>query len=308
MGVESCKIFAGNKISKLVGARQNRIGKRFNSPIWFKLSDSDDIATIFSNSSNLKDVTNDDGKSYRIQEFMNEETREKQTRQRDLIADNRHMPISHQFTMKKEKKELMINGEKYEKKISPPALKEVLLTEMEDEISIENANIVTGSSKEVNRSIFYAYCKEVNTFEDIQEAYRVIKNDHISSTHIVCGYRLFNTRSSSHQDFSDDGETGAGRRLLEVIREMNIWNMAVFIVRYHEGPNLGKQRFELYSELAKDVITSVPRTLNYGQRFKDKELLKAFKKAETQKAKLRNKWKKKSNRQSSVSDQSTTND
>ena len=265
------------------------IGKRKNSPIWFKLADPDDIAVIFEHVSNLKDKKNTYDRSYRIQPFEEEEEREQKARNQDLIADNRRLPTSHQSTMKYLKGTLHIDGAPYQKEVKPPTVKDILLMDKKKERSIEEAGIHIGDMKSVNESTFYAYLAEVDDMKKVKEAYEVIKNEHISSTHIVVGYRLLHRKFYNFQDYSDDGESYAGRTVLNVLKAQNVWNTAIFIVRYHEGPNLGKLRFQIYEDLAKDALASVKKCLNYGQKLPDQGTLKVFNKAEHAKQKfLRN--------------------
>ena len=259
------------------------IGRKLNSPIWFRVEDVDDVLTILTNSSNLKGKKNAKNMPYRVQQYLTEEEREEKQRQQDLIADNRRLPLSHQVAMKYERGKFKIDGQDYRKVVTTPSIKEVLLADPAKEMSIKDSSISEGDTKTVNGSSFYSYLVEASTMREIQEMYNVIKNEHISATHIVCGYRLFNKKIHSHQDYSDNGEFFAGKTILNVLKEANIWNVAVFVVRYHEGPNLGKQRFDIYSDLAKSAIGSLKRSLNYGQNFTDKELLSVLSGVEDQK-------------------------
>ena len=52
--------------------------------------------------------------------------------------------------------------------------------------------------------------------------------------------------------------------------------MAVFVVRYHNGPNIGNLRFSIVAEMTKEVIATFPKALNYGEYFSDQTTLKAL--------------------------------
>ena len=117
---------------------------------------------------------------------------------------------------------------------------------------------------------------KVNDFKEIQEAYKVVKAQHISSSHIMCGYRLFGAKHYILQDYSDDGEVAGGRHILEALKGVDVWNMVVFVVRYHDGPNLGKARFDIIAELSKRAIMSFKGPLNYGTN-QDPEMMKILK-------------------------------
>ena len=77
--------------------------------------------------------------------------------------------------------------------------------------------------------------------------------------------RIFHAAAPLHQDYSDDGEWGGARKILDALKLAGIFNVAIFVVRYHNGPNLGPRRFEIIESMAKDVIADYPGVLDYGQ-------------------------------------------
>ena len=176
----------------------------------------------------------------------------KKRRHQEIINDNRNLPVSHQSTMKHQKQNLLINGEKYVKEVEVPPIKEILIKNRNIDKAFAELKIHSGPMKSVNGSTFYAYAVQANNFEKIKETYQIIKEEHISATHVMCGYRVFGTRHYNLQDFSNDGEHSGGRTILEKLRSAKVWNMAVFIVRYHEGPNLGRLRLEIIGDLTSE--------------------------------------------------------
>ena len=113
----------------------------------------------------------------------------------------------------------------------------------------------------------------------MRKCYLQLKNEHISSSHIMCGYRILGTDYPKLHDFSDDGEWNCARNILQALKEAKVWNIVVFIVHYHNGPNLGHRRFDIVKQLATHTITSYPRPHNYGQKYPDQMLLEALNKA-----------------------------
>ena len=122
---------------------------------------------------------------------------------------------------------------------------------------------------------------DVKSIEEVQNVYYRMKAEHMSATHVMCGFRIFGSRFHELQNAQDDGEHGGGRCILDVLKEQKIWNVAVFVARYHNGPRLGGQRFEIITEMTKEVIASCPKALNYGRHFVDKTTLKALNEAST---------------------------
>ena len=54
---------------------------------------------------------------------------------------------------------------------------------------------------------------------------------------------------------SDDGETGTSDVLKTIIQERNLTNIFLSVSRCHNGPNLGKKRFEIIRATALDALS-----------------------------------------------------
>ncbi|KAJ8314283.1 hypothetical protein KUTeg_008844, partial [Tegillarca granosa] len=53
-----------------------------------------------------------------------------------------------------------------------------------------------------------------------------------------------------HESYQDDGEHGAGRRLLKYMRENNPMNMSFMVLRWFSGKHIGPKRFNIMESLA----------------------------------------------------------
>ena len=58
---------------------------------------------------------------------------------------------------------------------------------------------------------------------------------------------------SINQDAVDDGEHGAGRNLLNYLKKNNLYNTAIFVVRYFGGAKIGPLRYQIIIDVAKDA-------------------------------------------------------
>ena len=265
----------------------HRIGKGKNRPIWFKLTDNDDVRVIYSHLKNLKGKTNSENEKFVVTEQLTEAEREEKSRNQDILMDNRRTPASHQLTIAREHGNLVINGEQYRKQVEPPQVKEVLLLTKEEGQALDQYGIHQGAYRSHNGSQFYSYSAKVKDFDEVKKLYVKLRRDHLNATHVMCGYRLFHALAPLYQDYSNDGEEGGGRRILDALKSAGVFNMCVFVVRYHEGPNIGVKRFEIITELSKDVISSFPGPLDYGATCgrSDPDLLQGLKQAATKKTK-----------------------
>ena len=106
----------------------------------------------------------------------------------------------------------------------------------------------------------------------------LIKEQHLSATHIMCGYRLFESDMISLQNYSDDGEHGGSRRILDVLKQSGVFNVAIFVVRYYGSKNVGKARFDAITELAEKMLGAIPSP-DRGERSGEPETFKALQQA-----------------------------
>ena len=67
--------------------------------------------------------------------------------------------------------------------------------------------------------------------EQVNEAYLAIAKEHLSATHIMLGFRIFGSQFYNLQDYCDAG----GRAILNVLKDMKIWNTVIYITM---GPTL----------------------------------------------------------------------
>ena len=254
----------------------HKMGNAFNSPVWFRLKDPNDVATVYDHVKNLKDKTNNKGKSYRVREYMDEKTREQKTRTHDIIMENRRLPEAHRIEHTFQKGKLIVNDEMYQKEVNEPTVKDMLLLSREQEAILEDIPLHSSEQKAENGNLFQAYMIEADSIEKVEQAYRAIFKKHISATHVMCAHRIFGSSFHRLQDYVEGKEHGGGRAILNTMKDSGVWNIAVFVVRYHAGPNLGPRRFEIMKELTRNVITSYPHRLNYGQFFSDQITLTAL--------------------------------
>ena len=56
------------------------------------------------------------------------------------------------------------------------------------------------------------------------------------------------------EHFDDDGEFGAGHRLLELLQKQNIVNTMVCVTRWYGGKHLGPVRYQIITENAEQVL------------------------------------------------------
>lgn len=109
--------------------------------------------------------------------------------------------------------------------------------------------------KVIEKSRFLAYCDHVTSEEKAREFIAGIKGLHPSATHSCYGFVA--DKTGAMQRFSDDGEPQgtAGMPILDVIKNKNLFETAVVVVRYFGGVKLGAGGLvRAYSSSAAEVL------------------------------------------------------
>ena len=113
---------------------------------------------------------------------------------------------------------------------------------------------------EMMKSKFYATAIPVSDVETFKSKLVQIKKDNPKAKHVVYAYRIGNSSKSC-----DDGEpkgTG-GRPILEFLTKKNLSNVAIIVVRYFGGVQLGASRLlRTYLNSAINVVNQC-EVINY---------------------------------------------
>ena len=158
------------------------------------------------------------------------------------------------MTISLKKGKLRINNSIVKNKLVPPNVVDILTLTDEELEHVHQVKTYSAGNHEESGSEFMCYFQRVNTVDDVQQGLVKIKIKHGDATHIVTAFRLENLVGPYKQEFLDDGEFGAGRRVLDVLKEEEQFKIAIFIPRYHGGENIGKRRFEIYELLTKRAV------------------------------------------------------
>jgi putative IMPACT (imprinted ancient) family translation regulator len=86
---------------------------------------------------------------------------------------------------------------------------------------------------------------------------KLLKNRAIASAdHNIYAYRTGKDRNLK-EGFSDDGEPGAGKRLLEMLQNEETTNAVVVCTRWFGGVHIGPKRFDHITECAKVALSKL---------------------------------------------------
>lgn len=260
------------EISELIPLESaQRFGKGKNRPILLELRHVRDKRKIFERVSKLKGQRNSDGDFYFVSEQLPEEFNENKRRINDLITENKKKPTEEQMSMKVSRGTLLVNGTPYNKAVQAPRVSEVLhptatIIHLSDELEYHS-----GKAEYMENSKFQGFAVAVKDHDDVNAAYYRIKLKYPAATHISCAYRLPGNNGPQNQDFCDDGEHGAGRTMLNLLKSEKLMNIAIFMVRIYGGKNIGPARFDIFKQVCLAAIKELRRAVE-EMKAKEKRL------------------------------------
>ena len=105
---------------------------------------------------------------------------------------------------------------------------------------------------------FQAHLYKIETTTDVQHCLNhIVENKKVakaSHPHIFA-YRLSCGESGAvSTGFDDDGESGAGKRLLALLENRDLENTLIAVTRWYGGSHLGGARFRAITNCAKQVL------------------------------------------------------
>ena len=113
----------------------------------------------------------------------------------------------------------------------------------------------TDIKKEQN-SAFQGHCVAVDSKDMIIPAISKLCRDHnvARATHNIYAYRIENASGGIWENCEDDGEFGAGRRLLNMLWENDVTNKMVIVTRWYGGVHMGPRRFQCILEAGRQAV------------------------------------------------------
>ena len=72
------------------------------------------------------------------------------------------------------------------------------------------------------------------------------------ATHNIYAYRV-SDETGITEHYEDDGEWSAGKRMLRILKELNIVNKLVVVSRWYGGQHLGPKRFQYVEDSTREV-------------------------------------------------------
>ena len=112
--------------------------------------------------------------------------------------------------------------------------------------------ITRGDTIKFKKCKFQASLVRIDSPDDVEDAIALVTDCRkISKATHPCMYAWQTNNSAG---FGDDGERGAGRRILQTLEQAHRSNVLVGVTRWYGGSHLGSARFRVISQAARSVL------------------------------------------------------
>ena len=154
--------------------------------------------------------------------------------------------------------QLMEGEELYISPLKCPTREDVIATSAEDIINMGRIKITPGDTVTEEESTFQGFVCDVNTIDDVNCAYQQLRYKNITADHIICATRLPAKIEVHRELYEDDGDHGLGKVLWEYMKDLDIKNRAIFVIRNTNGVHIGDKRFDALIQSAKLAMNKRP--------------------------------------------------
>lgn len=171
---------------------------------------------------------------------------------KDFNETRRPGESKKQFQVKNKK--LYINDKLHEQKVLPPRPLDIFVS-TEDQRYMDAIDFTISKPRTQNLSQFIGLATKVQTIDQVQAAYRKVRQMYPSYDHAMMAYKL----SDEDEGYQDDGEHASGMKIQTSILERRCSSIALFVVRNFGGIHIGPQRFDCILEVANQAMEALIR-------------------------------------------------
>ncbi|CAG8661680.1 8499_t:CDS:2, partial [Acaulospora morrowiae] len=103
-------------------------------------------------------------------------------------------------------------------------------------------------------SVFVAHAISISTKKNVENFKNILELEEKNATNYILAFRMENVDGTLVEESDDDGERYAGERLLNLLKTLDVKNVAVIVTRWFGGVLLGPVRFEHILKCAREVL------------------------------------------------------
>ena len=240
----------GLKIDKSVPVdRIHRMGKPAkgrNRPVVIKFSAYQDRELVMEKKKNLAETKPD----LHFSPQFPEEVRDRRNRAFDV--QKQYDPKTVKTKLLHDKLLFVDSGTTFREKVQLPKADSVLC---EEDSTQSKHNIKHSATIHSHNNTLVARAAGASTLKEARDAVRTIVSqpDVIRARANVMVYRIQTDNDKVTDGYDDDGDTGVGKQVLQLMRKNGVKNVVVVITR-DGNVKMGPQRFAQATECVKDVL------------------------------------------------------
>jgi len=116
--------------------------------------------------------------------------------------------------------------------------------------------IFSGSALTDRKSKFQAHAAVVHSQEEVDQFVRCLRSQRkiAQATHNIVAFRIILPNGTLSANRDDDGEGGAGDKLLYLLDRLRVQNVVVMVSRWYGGIQLGPDRFKHINDCARILL------------------------------------------------------
>ena len=186
-------------------------------------------------------------------DYLPPRAREKKRKEREIYKKNETDEATKE-AMTWGRNGLTIEGKPYQKLISPPDAIKMLAADPKEIDSVFDTKIMDCKPEELDNNTCLAHAIYMDSVAEIQKAYMKLRLMYPQANYIACAYIMPGILRYLFEDHEDDGGTGVGRSMLNIMRSNKIVNTAIFLVHIQGGASVGGAKFDIIAQVVARVI------------------------------------------------------
>ncbi|XP_061172695.1 uncharacterized protein LOC133182008 [Saccostrea echinata] len=146
------------------------------------------------------------------------------------------------------------NGSIHRDKVQKPKAEQILGMDQAEREALKKIKVTELETNE-GGNIFRGMGAATECYNQVRDMYKKTFCDqsNAKADHNILVYRFRDSSEQTHEGYNDDGEFGAGRRLVKIMQNLQVTNMTVVISRF-QVKHIGGRRFEILENLLTDVV------------------------------------------------------
>ena len=210
-------------------------------------------AKILAKRTSLKDITNEEGAHYYVNKQIPDQWAEENRERREQIrtAKDKAQQVGQNVDIKIQNRVVYVNHQPIRKFLEVPKPRDLFVDKQEQE-KIDKIKTYHSDEYTKKGSSFTAHAVKCSSMTEVRRAYIKMKQLYPDATHIPTAYIIKNG-----EGYQDDREHSASSKMLNVLKNNDIQNLAVFVVRYYGGIHLGPTRHQMIQDAIIEVIAKL---------------------------------------------------